>query len=87
MTSQVSTALSKLIPVALSFGQRRLWALDKLEGPSGTYNIPFAFRINGKVDIIALQNAVKRIVVKHETLRTIITESESANAEGYLLEI
>ena len=87
MTSQVSTALSKLIPVALSFGQRRLWALDKLEGPSGTYNIPFAFRINGKVDIIALQNAVKRVVVKHETLRTIITESESANAEGYLLEI
>jgi nonribosomal peptide synthetase DhbF len=76
-----------LTPVALSYGQRRLWALDKLEGPSATYNIPIAFRIHGKIDVGALQNAVTRVVSKHETLRTIIIENESANAEGFLLEI
>jgi acyl carrier protein len=36
--------------VVLSYGQVRLWALDRLEGRSASYNIPAALRLTGPLD-------------------------------------
>lgn len=55
---------------ALSDGQRRLWFLDQLEGPSATYNMPIAVRIEGQLDAKRVRNALLEIVKRHETLRT-----------------
>ncbi|MEM8534979.1 MAG: condensation domain-containing protein, partial [Chloroflexota bacterium] len=56
--------------IPLSFAQQRLWFLDQLEPGNAAYNIPLAISITGPLNRLALYQAMREIICRHETLRT-----------------
>ncbi|WP_259418057.1 non-ribosomal peptide synthetase [Bacillus toyonensis] len=54
----------------LSSAQRRLYILNKIEGSGVSYNIPFAMKIKGDLDIRQFEKAFHRVIERHEALRT-----------------
>jgi amino acid adenylation domain-containing protein len=64
--------------VALSAPQEALWFLDRLQGASAVYNMPYAFDLYGAVDVAALSVAFRNIVERHGVLRTVYAQDAGA---------
>ncbi|HEY5741235.1 MAG TPA: condensation domain-containing protein, partial [Terrimicrobiaceae bacterium] len=70
----------------MSFGQERLWFLDQFEPNTPAYNVAFATRSIGRLNIAALERALREICRRHEALRTIFPAREGGAVQLILSE-
>ena len=66
----------------LSFGQERLWFLQQMEPENPFYNLPAVLRLEGELDVEALERALAEIVRRHEVLRTTIALRDGAPVQA-----
>ncbi|MFC0007301.1 non-ribosomal peptide synthetase [Micromonospora siamensis] len=59
----------------LSSGQKRLWFIDRFEGPGDVYHVPVRIALSGKPDVDALEAAVRDVIDRHEALRTVFGDA------------
>ncbi|MCF2860486.1 amino acid adenylation domain-containing protein, partial [Pseudoalteromonas sp. SMS1] len=65
----------------LSFSQQRLWLLDKLQGGSTEYNMPVALHVDGPFNIKVANQAMQRVIERHEVLRTVFVEGDEGTVQ------
>ncbi|HEX6909034.1 MAG TPA: condensation domain-containing protein, partial [Longimicrobium sp.] len=74
-------ALSSIVPVAdgaalpLSFAQERMWFADRMQPGGALFNVPVALRLDGALDVPALERALGELVRRHAVLRTVFAEA------------
>jgi hybrid polyketide synthase/nonribosomal peptide synthetase FtdB len=54
----------------LSAAQKRMYVLNEIEAAQTNYNVPFVEVVAGKIDVVKLENAIKTIISRHESLRS-----------------
>lgn len=63
-------AVSRDGRLAVSEQQRYLWFLYQLAPKSPVYNQPYVLRLRGELDVVAMSEAIRGLVARHESLRT-----------------
>ena len=63
-------------PRRLSFAQQRLWVLNRLNPGSPAYNLCNALRLEGPLDLGALEKTLAEVVRRQESLRTTFIETD-----------
>ncbi|NGN63417.1 amino acid adenylation domain-containing protein [Streptomyces sp. A7024] len=71
--------------IPLSYAQRRMWFLHRMEGESENWNMPAAFRLTGSLDRAALAAAIRDVVDRHEVLRTVYVTNDDGELHQRIL--
>jgi amino acid adenylation domain-containing protein len=71
----------------LSYAQQRLWFLDELEPGTPVYNMPFAVRVRGRLNMQALDAAFCDLTIQHETLRTVFVGTAAEPVQRILPQV
>ncbi|NMO21435.1 non-ribosomal peptide synthetase, partial [Pyxidicoccus fallax] len=63
-------------PALLTFAQERLWFLHQLQPELRSYIIPEAVELRGALDVGALEGALRLVLERHASLRTVLISEE-----------
>jgi non-ribosomal peptide synthase protein (TIGR01720 family) len=80
--NRTATAQAKRTEYRASFAQVRLWLQYNLEPDSPAYNLFNSFVVRGKLNRGALEEAIRALMRRHESLRTVFYSGQ----EGELLQ-
>ncbi len=72
---------------AASFGQERLWFLDRLSGGSDEYLLSNVWRVRGRLEQRAWQGALDDVTARHEVLRTALVEVDGRPVQRIASEV
>ena len=70
MKNALEQLLRETKTAPLSFAQQRLWFLDQYEPDNILYNLADAIRLQGVLNVNALEQSLSEILRRHEALRT-----------------
>ena len=62
--------VERSVELPLSFAQQRMWFLYQLESQIPFYNDSFQLRLQGALNVAALEQSINEIIRRHESLRT-----------------
>jgi condensation domain-containing protein/phosphopantetheine binding protein/AMP-binding enzyme len=63
-------------PIPLSYSQRGLWFLNQLDPSDTSYHVRLVWSFSGDLDELALREALRDVVVRHESLRTVFPDDD-----------
>lgn len=66
--------------VALSFAQERLWFIQKYKQGTHAYHIPMIYSLKSNFDLNSLEKSIRKVVDRHEALRSLIHENENGDS-------
>ncbi|CAM2828153.1 non-ribosomal peptide synthetase [Prescottella defluvii] len=70
------------VRVPLSLAQQRMWFLNRLDPASAVNNIPLAIRLSGALNVEALRAAIRDVLARHESLRTVFPDTNGVGHQS-----
>ncbi|MFY2559117.1 amino acid adenylation domain-containing protein [Corallococcus terminator] len=71
-------------PAPLSHAQERLWLFAQVTGDTAVYNMPSVLRLNGALDVAALEHGLSEVLRRHEVLRTVLRVEDTGPVQVVL---
>lgn len=71
-------------PLPISYAQEQMWILSQLQPGLWAYNIPLRIELHGRVRCEDLEQALARVIDRHESLRTVFTMEDGHPAARIL---
>ena len=65
--------------IPASYGQQALWVIDEMAGAGSTYTVTILWHVSGRLEPIAWTAALRDLVVRHEPLRTRLSEADDGS--------
>ena len=68
-------------PLPLSPAQQRMWFFERLQPGTATYHVFAYCRLDGALDVVALERAFAQVLQRHDALRTSFHEREGESRQ------